>query len=541
MRRAPRRADEAGEAPRSISGADWAHEPSNLARSADDPLRHDDLEVVVFFGRALVGGARWRPPTPPRGIWDGDGRVAERGRAQHRAATSRTQLRRSDRGGPRGRRPSGFRGATRETGMTRRTRSAGWRRGTGDRVLLATNAADATRPMRRFRETTCAPRVRRRAAPGRDARLRRRGTRGRFLGSAATETARVLVAAFFPDRAKSGAAVGGGAEPTVSPRVSRSRDGRCSPPLGQAGAAARRVATPRRASRARTRTSPWRALEQRDARGVPRGEARAPRRDAAGGSSRRSDLDPRAVMAQPERAGDGTAESRRAPAHGSKAATFGRALEDENASGRTGRNGRNVQAPAASAHANDAAVSRSINAPRRGRPRRGRRRSSMDRTRRKRAGAGAPSRRASGTTTTSHRTDSRTKREKTAERGKATADARGAWYRGPTNRSTTARSTNANVLTRVVSARAVDRENVSVGECPRARAAPRDRRRTRPCSPGRSCTVVDHRRRGGTTRRRATYENVSVTGAVTRRRASSRDFENEGARDEKRVASTRSA
>jgi hypothetical protein len=139
----------------------------------------------------------------------------------------------------------------------------------------------------------------------------------------------------------------------------------------------------------------------------------------------------------------------------------------------------------------------------------------MDRTTPKRAGAGAPSRRASGVGDAAG-TDSKTNacffptnREKEKKNVLAdAADARGAWYRGFDESFDDSSEHERERFDRVVAARAVDRENVSVGECPRRAGAERPPADT----PVFSSPLVHVVALGGAAERRGASTDVSAAG-----------------------------
>ena len=413
--------------------------------------------------------------------------------------------------------------------MTRRTRSAGpRRRGRGQGLARdergGRDPGDAQVP-RDVLSLASDERER-----GRDARLRRRGTRGRFLGFGGDAKPRAWSFRVL-SRSRVRAAVGGGGEPTVWLELPRASAAAPAPPPRTSRRCCRTAwrSAPRR-SRARTQTSPSAGTTALAAKRGLAPSASA-RRDAADALFARSDLHPSAVMgANPEIAGDGTAESVAPLLTGYEGfPPLSRRSKTKMRSGEREGKARNVDLLAIRSRTT-AAVSpgRSTRGSRTTSPRSSQ---SMDRTTPKRAGAGAPSRRASGGSTAA-RTDSKTNREKTNRESEKTQRTRAALgTEGSTNRSTTARSTNANVLTG-----SSLRAPWTARTFPWASVPTRGRRET---AGGHARVLLAARarrrgrRRGGTTRRRARVRKRLRyrPGQATPSRVVI--SENEGARDKK--------
>ena len=398
----------------------------------------------------------------------------------------------------------------------------------GDRVLLATNAADATRAMRRFRET-CFPSRPTSASVG-ETRVSDDEARAvASLDSAATRNRALGPSAYFPDPAfaRRWAEVvnrpcGLSYRAFARRRLRRPSD----KPLLPHGVAIRAAPFARAYANL---TVGWNNAALAAKRGLA--PSASARRDAADALFARSDLDPSAVMgANPEIAGDGTAESVAPLLTGYEGFLPFAPFEDENAFGRTGREGEE-RGSARDPLANDGGgFPRSINAW------------LADDLAAVESVDGSHYPETSGSWRAvaarvggldAARTDSKTNREKTnRESGKDAADARGAWYRGFDESFDDGSEHERERFDRVVSARAVDRENVSVGECPRRAGAERPPADT----PVFSSPLVHVVAVGGAAGRRDAergFENVSVTGQVTGDSSRVVISENEGARDKK--------
>ena len=398
----------------------------------------------------------------------------------------------------------------------------------GDRVLLATNAADATRAMRRFRET-CFPSRPTSASVG-ETRVSDDEARAvASLDSAATRNRALGPSAYFPDPAfaRRWAEVvnrpcGLSYRAFARRRLRRPSD----KPLLPHGVAIRAAPFARAYANL---TVGWNNAALAAKRGLA--PSASARRDAADALFARSDLDPSAVMgANPEIAGDGTAESVAPLLTGYEGFLPFAPFEDKNAFGRTGREGEE-RGSARDPLANDGGgFPRSINAW------------LADDLAAVESVDGSHYPETSGSWRAvaarvggldAARTDSKTNREKTnRESGKDAADARGAWYRGFDESFDDGSEHERERFDRVVSARAVDRENVSVGECPRRAGAERPPADT----PVFSSPLVHVVAVGGAAGRRDAergFENVSVTGQVTGDSSRVVISENEGARDKK--------
>ena len=495
-------------------------------------VTNDDLEVVVFFFGPRIGRRRaMATPDPPPG--SGTVTVASQGAAAfvgdvYYLADGRT----GDPilGWPPRPPPVGFsRGDARDGDDTPDAFGRTKAQREGDRVLLATNAADATRAMRRFRET-CFPSRPTSASVG-ETRVSDDEARAvASLDSAATRNRALGPSAYFPDPAfaRRWAEVvnrpcGLSYRAFARRRLRRPSD----KPLLPHGVAIRAAPFARAYANL---TVGWNNAALAAKRGLA--PSASARRDAADALFARSDLDPSAVMgANPEIAGDGTAESVAPLLTGYEGFLPFAPFEDENAFGRTGREGEE-RGSARDPLANDGGgFPRSINAW------------LADDLAAVESVDGSHYPETSGSWRAvaarvggldAARTDSKTNREKTnRESGKKdAADARGAWYRGFDESFDDGSEHERERFDRVVSARAVDRENVSVGECPRRAGAERPPADT----PVFSSPLVHVVAVGGAAGRRDAergFENVSVTGQVTGDSSRVVISENEGARDKK--------
>ena len=351
----------------------------------------------------------------------------------------------------------------------------------GDRVLLATNAADATRAMRRFRET-CFPSRSTSASVG-ETRVSDDEARAvASLDSAATRNRALGPSAYFPDPAfaRRWAEVvnrpcGLSYRAFARRRLRRPSD----KPLLPHGVAIRAAPFARAYANL---TVGWNNAALAAKRGLA--PSASARRDAADALFARSDLDPSAVMgANPEIAGDGTAESVAPLLTGYEGFLPFAPFEDENAfwrrgtkAGREGGEDNESSDPLANDFggfprsiknawlADDLAAVEAVDGSHYPET------SGSWRAVAARVGGGD----AAGPDSKTNACFFPTNREKEKKNVLAdAADARGAWYRGFDESFDDSSEHERERFDRVVAARAVDRENVSVGECPRRAGAER--------------------------------------------------------------------
>ena len=384
----------------------------------------------------------------------------------------------------------------------------------GDRVLLATNAADATRAMRRFRET-CFPSRSTSASVG-ETRVSDDEARAvASLDSAATRNRALGPSAYFPDPAfaRRWAEVvnrpcGLSYRAFARRRLRRPSD----KPLLPHGVAIRAAPFARAYANL---TVGWNNAALAAKRGLA--PSASARRDAADALFARSDLDPSAVMgANPEIAGDGTAESVAPLLTGYEGFLPFAPFEDKNAFGRgtkTGREGEeheSIRDPLANDFggfprsiinawlADDLAAVEAVDG------------SHYPETSGswRAVAARVGGRDAAGTDSKTNAFPTNREKEKKNVLADA-ADARGAWYRGFDESFDDRSEHERERFDRVVAARAVDRENVSVGECPRRAGAERPPADT----PVFSSPLVHVVALGGAAERRGASMDVDVDGS----------------------------
>ena len=384
----------------------------------------------------------------------------------------------------------------------------------GDRVLLATNAADATRAMRRFRET-CFPSRSTSASVG-ETRVSDDEARAvASLDSAATRNRALGPSAYFPDPAfaRRWAEVvnrpcGLSYRAFARRRLRRPSD----KPLLPHGVAIRAAPFARAYANL---TVGWNNAALAAKRGLA--PSASARRDAADALFARSDLDPSAVMgANPEIAGDGTAESVAPLLTGYEGFLPFAPFEDKNAFGplgtKTGREGDGYESardPLANDFggfprsiknawlADDLAAVEAVDG------------SHYPETSGswRAVAARVGGRDAAGTDSKTNAFPTNREKEKKNVLADA-ADARGAWYRGFDESFDDGSEHERERFDRVVAARAVDRENVSVGECPRRAGAERPPADT----PVFSSPLVHVVALGGAAERRGASTDVSAAG-----------------------------